>query len=820
MDKRRLPHIHLDGPTATQQFTTARKPIVINKLPERDRKKHGVFLEKRLEQAWQESQSEVVTAHTERHGVYLEFQSSPDFELKLQSLESMGVSEIRLCNVKKKQQDGGETTFATVFIPNEKRKHFLGKVEDYLNKETKSGKPKNTPLINGIDDIRKALLIDSFWQDDKKLIPDDNEAKWCEVWLRGDSDNILKDFELLLEKEKIGSKAGSLKFPERIVKLVHVTGSQLESITRNSDDIAEYRLAKSSADFWANLPPSEQAEWIDSLSDLLQIDNESLISVCILDTGVNNGHKLLTPLLDSVDCQSVEPDWGSHDHDGHGTNMAGLTAYGNLQQHLESSSPVEIRHKLESVKLLPPKGANPYELWGYLTKQAVSRAEIQAPLRKRTTCMAITSSDSRDRGRPSSWSGAIDQLTSGSEDETKRIMIISAGNVRNSSTWANYPSAQILDSIHDPAQSWNTLTVGAYTQLTDILNPDYKDRKPIAGLNQLSPFTTTSITWEERWPLKPEVVFEGGNAAVDSSGSADDYDELSLLTTHHRPHVRQFDAFSMTSAATALGARFAAQIHVEYPDYWPETIRALMIHSASWPKEMREQFVENERIKGNYRPLLRACGYGVPDLERALYCASNTLTLIAEAEIRPFKPFENRIVTNEMHLYELPWPVEVLQNLGETPVEMRVTLSYFIEPGPGEIGWKERYLYASHALRFNLNSPTESKEEFIRRINLAARDENNGKPDTKSPSDKWILGSDLRNKGSIHSDIWQGTAADLSESNLIAISPVTGWWKERKHLNRYNSKTRYSLIVSIFTPEQDIDIYTPVAQQIKPEITI
>ena len=73
-----------------------------------------------------------------------------------------------------------------------------------------------------------------------------------------------------------------------------------------------------------------------------------------------------------------------------------------------------------------------------------------------------------------------------------------------------------------------------------------------------------------------------------------------------------------------------------------------------------------------------------------------------------------------MHLHELPWPKDVLLNLpDDTKVNMRVTLSYFIEPGPGEIGWKDRYRYASHALRFELNSPGESKSEFAKRVNKA-----------------------------------------------------------------------------------------------------
>ena len=82
-----------------------------------------------------------------------------------------------------------------------------------------------------------------------------------------------------------------------------------------------------------------------------------------------------------------------------------------------------------------------------------------------------------------------------------------------------------------------------------------------------------------------------------------------------------------------------------------------------------------------------------------------------------------------MHLYELPWPKEVLLALPpEVNLQMRVTLSYFVEPGPGDIGWKDRYRYASHALRFDVKSPRESIDEFSKRINSAARLEEEGHP--------------------------------------------------------------------------------------------
>ncbi|MDU9050360.1 MAG: S8 family peptidase [Candidatus Electrothrix sp. Rat3] len=802
--------------------------------PKRDRQRHSIFLKQQLEQAWAEAEHDEVVYHTERKGVYLEFRGEPGYELVSKSLENLSGKDpakwTRLLNIRKEfvqTEDLAcleETVFATIFVPNSKKEALFTKIEQY----SKSGEPRHTKLFESISNIRKALEVESFWQDTKNLIPAD-DPEWCEVWLRSDQKDVIQRFEILLEQQQIKSKTGTVHFPERAVKIIHASCKQLQTITRLSDDIAEYRRAKEIASFWLDQNNKEQAEWVETILERLEIDQDSAVSVCILDTGVNNGHPLIVPCLKSKDCQSVDPEWGTHDHHQHGTLMAGISAYGNLQEILTHDELIRLKHCLESVKILPPTGANEPELWGYVTSQAVSKAEVQAPDKQRIVCMAVTSDDTRDQGRPSSWSAELDQICSGAADDEQRLIIVSAGNCNENKTLKEcsyYPETQLKESVHDPAQSWNALTVGAYTQLDQIRDPTLAGYKVIAPTDGLSPFSTTSSTWDDKWPIKPEIVMEGGNLAKDASGFVTECDDLSLLSTFYDPQQAHFYPFSMTSAATAQAVWFAAQLQAEYSDFWPETIRGLMVHSAEWTDALKAQFLKNEN-KTSYKQLIRVCGYGVPNLEKALFSAQNSLTLIAQSELQPFAKKEKEkgsgYRTKDMHLYELPWPKEVLQSLPDTTaVQMRITLSYFVEPGPGEIGWQDRYRYASHGLRFELNSPMESKDQLLRRINAAARDEEKGKPGTSSAADSWVLGAQARNKGSIHSDVWKGYASDLATSNLIAVYPTIGWWRERAYLGKLNKKTRYALIVSINTPEQEtkIDIYTPVAEQIKIDVPV
>ncbi len=141
-------------------------------------------------------------------------------------------------------------------------------------------------------------------------------------------------------------------------------------------------------------------------------------------------------------------------------------------------------------------------------------------------------------------------------------------------------------------------------------------------------------------------------------------DSLSLLTTNSRPHERLFTLSWATGCVLFLStAQAAARIQAAYPDFWPEAVRALMVHSARWTQPMVDAYTPNGlRNQANMRQLLRHCGYGVPSLERALYSASNSLALIVRIDCSHTK-VGSTIRTRDMHLHDLPWPTELLQAL-------------------------------------------------------------------------------------------------------------------------------------------------------------
>ena len=207
---------------------------------------------------------------------------------------------------------------------------------------------------------------------------------------------------------------------------------------------------------------------------------------------------------------------------------------------------------------------------------------------------------------------------------------------------------------------------------------------------------------------------EGGNIATNNAGFETVPEDLSLLSLSHKPQERQFEMIYATSAAAAQASWMASQIQAQYPKIWPETIRALIVHSAQWNEAMRDQFWDQEKTNKNIiNTLLRIFGYGVPDLDRAVLSYNNSLTLISEQELQPFMKKESGggYSTKDMHFYEMPWPKEVLKSLPDnTKIQLRFTLSYFIEPGPGEIGWKDKIsLSITWVEVFTLQTPGNSR---------------------------------------------------------------------------------------------------------------
>ena len=452
-------HFILSGTSETEAYRSrggGDRP----EIPERNRAQHARKLQGQMNEvrtaAESARQAQQEAGMEESLGIQVEFESFPDIELAFESL-ARERSRIELQNLRHEDQK----TYATVFVPDGKLNHFEGLILNYLSEKKDSrGYPRdNRRLIDAIQQIRVASLR-ALWTDAVEIFPTvDEEPFWWEVWLpiRGNQEATAEAFRERAEALGMQVTQGSLMFPERTVLLVQASLEQMQRSMVILNNIAELRRAKETAEFFDDMPIEKQRARLDDLLARIRYpsEEENVPYICLLDTGVNRGHPLLTPALVADDLHTVDPAWGVDDTHGHGTQMAGLALTGDLTELLAGSDAVELNHRLESVKLLPYPGATGKDPChhGYLTIEGVARPEISEPSRHRVFGMAITAQDNRDRGKPSAWSAALDSLAADVDGygAYPRLLIVSAGNVDDLNAWSRYPESNESDEIHDPA---------------------------------------------------------------------------------------------------------------------------------------------------------------------------------------------------------------------------------------------------------------------------------------------------------------------------------------------------------------------------------
>lgn len=779
------PHLRLpppEAPTAFRANCGGGSPLT---PPQRDREAHAEAIRKQLEEALGSQSSPTAS--------YLAVRLATEDPKALASLASSGAELAAVLPA-----PGGGPVTATVIVPAGKADRWLSaKLAAYKAENTKKGRPKHETLIANIGSLAAAGPEDIFTGPGE--FPAETGPIWWQVWLDKSGEQRARDAAQALE---VAVTEKALAFPDEVVVLARTSRDALARWMRQTGAVLELRRPEIPAIL--GLAPHDQAGLVADLAAKLLI-KLGATAICLLDAGVTRGHALVAPAADPADVQAYEPTWPVDDLSapgparGHGTAMAGLALYGDLQPLLTVPT-IPLAHRLESVRILPPREQNDPRLYGVITKESAARPEVAHPKRRRVYCMAVTAEEVAD-GLPTAWSAAVDDLCFNDGEATK-LFVVSAGN---RAITENYPDGNDLDPIQDPAQAWNALTVGAFTDRIQIgADRGFAGWRPVASAGGLAPTSRTSVRWTGRpaAPLKPDVVMEGGNATTDGS-AADFPDDLQLLTTAAAyPGQAPLRSFGDTSAAAALASRLAAQVWRKYPGYRAETVRALLAHSASWTLVMAAAAGTTQASR---EQVLRRFGYGVPDAATALSSFSDRVTLVAEHSLTPFTADGK---TGGMVLHRLPWPAVRLLNLAGLQIEFRVTLSYFVQPKPGRRGGRGKYQYPSHQLRFEVKRSDETRPRFLRRINRLAEDSGG----SQGPGgEQWTHGS-RRDRGSLHSDIWCGDAADLAKRDLLAVFPASGWWKAADPETRTRD-ARYSLIITLRALEAiaaDVDLYAEV----------
>jgi len=820
---------HLSIPYSPLRVDAAPTQPALPQYQRVDRREHGRALMAQIDALSQELDHISTTRRdaglpTEVN-LILELETAPDYNLSASEVHSLTTgTDVSVLFARPDQTAAGQKfTRILLHVPYGQFAILGQKFRRYAEESTQRGNVPN-PWIANIQRIARAALK-SLWTDSIPM-PEGDELVWWELWIRRDDTNWLK-YERHAQQCGLRQKGNRLALPEHYVVVVQARRSQLEESLDLLDTLAEVRSARSPHYQFSHLAADDQHDWIELALDRIQPPEEDAPAVCLIDTGINRGHRLLEPLLAEADNHTIFPDGDPSDSEpnhGHGTPMAGLAAYGDLNELLRGNGLWPQRHRLEGVKTFDRNLAHEPDNYGYVTAQAVHTPGIVRPHRPRVFSLPITALGGTD-GRPSAWSATVDALAFGAEepDEPKRLFFVSAGNTSPfDSNGYTYPATNEQSPLEDPSQAWNAITVGALTHRSAITENDPESRllQPIASADMLSPHSRTSLTWDKHWPIKPDIVMEGGNLGYHPHLGVERRDSLDLITTSRLVRNSPIAPFRATSAATALAARLAAEIMADYPGLWPETVRGLIVHSARWSPAMLNGCNPHDAgTRSAIESVLRRYGFGEPDPSRARACSQSAVTLFRQDTLTPYAGNAGAATINDCHIHQLRLPADLLQSVGNTTCTLRVTLSYFVAPNPSASNRipGSRYRYGGSPLRFRVRHRDESEENFLR---LVAREADNGEDDDtpdRLHDPAWALGAQLRGKGgSLIHDIWQGSAVDLVTMDRIAVFPVKGWWALRSFPEGspwrrcHRRSIRYSLIVSVEV-QADVPLYTKIS---------
>lgn len=774
-------HFILNNQIAEVRKFTPRSNLRNQKeIPQRNRGEHAELLKEQyhriVSQAIALQDELAANGQPVANGIYMDFEMNK----KLISSGLDTKTGAQILKVSEEQESGNVDV--TVFVKRKNKDWLTNKTNEYANIDGEKG-PKNEMLIAPINEITSADIHSLY---DSPTAFDDlaeETVSLFELWISKREDYsidiVSQVFAILSIECNIGHR---LQFADVDVFLIKTTKEILELLPNHLGYIEGVRRYHQPSILTKTHEVNR--EWNNLLRNEINFAlTDDSVCVGILDTGVNNAHDLLGSALPDDRMRTAISTQDSIDHSFHGTDMAGLALLGDLTElAYRRGGTLNVEHSLASVKIFEKSHETDSLFYGAIIEDAIEQAHN---LGATISCMAITDEVSFE-GCPTSSSAALDEsLYHGGACD--RMIVISAGNIETPEVDAtNYMASCKANAILSPSQAWNALTIGAYTEKTMV--DDTQNYTPLAAPGGVSPMSRSTYPWING-RIKPEVVMEGGNLTSHSVYGTTTNTDLSVITTS-QDLKEPLEAFSATSAATALAARFAARIKVANPTLNMLSVRALMVHSAKWTKEMTSI--------GQVKDIMPLCGYGVPDEEIATFSNEKCATFVFENEIIPFVQEGSSIKYNEMHYYDLPWPVELLEAMHDEIVTMRVTLSYYVKPAPGSGGKNNKYRYPSATLHFDVKSSSETEDEFLRR-----RNKNEGEPSDTNDSARWKIGQQRRENGTVQSDWFTCTAQQLVECGKIVVFPGSGWWKERK-LENIENAIKYSLVVSIKSEKTEV----------------
>ena len=357
--------------------------------------------------------------------------------------------------------------------------------------------------------------------------------------------------------------------------------------------------------------------------------DEDLPIIGIIDTGIS-ATSAIAPLL--IDDRSFslngDPfiDTANFQRNGHGTPVAGLATLGKLNHLNQFNDDVMADAKALSIKI--SNGATGYISEIDLVKMLYD-VKVKYPQIKIFT---LTTCYDRYKITNEIFSDYTFLLDKFAYETDSLIFICTANNndaINDNSTYDLGYFHSEKTNLSTPADSMNNFTVGAAAD--NITN------SPFLGISAGREFPTLysrkghvdlslilSKNKSNKHYFKPDVIESAGDLGYYSANLLDFMDEPMIDLISARPEIGIFKHLG-TSFATPLIANIAVKIQKQYPELHPQTIKALIINSASLNKIPFDTSVSKLRN--------RVAGHGYIDNFKSVFSNENSATLILEDSI-------------------------------------------------------------------------------------------------------------------------------------------------------------------------------------------
>lgn len=531
--------------------------------------------------------------------------------------------------------------------------------------------------------------------------------------------------------------------------------------------------------------------------------------VCVIDSGIQEEHRLLAAAILTTDSRCYLPGKGSGETQdevqpsGHGTKVAGAVLHPELGKTASVLEPVAW---LQNARVLNAENkfeANQNPLRNF---QDIVEVMVSKDVPTRLYVHSINGDNACRTRRMTAWPALLDTHS----HQNEILIFQSAGNVaRNCPVPARLGVRQHLASergypdyllenacrLAAPAQSFHAITVGSVTA------SEWKGThaESIAdGPHRPSAFSRTGLgLWGS---VKPDVVEVGGDYQRTEAGDVRVCLETAPMLVQSTLHgARATGRDGGTSFAAPKVAHIGATLQRLFPDASAQLYRALIINSARWP-QWAENLPEAERIDA-----LRMIGYGLPNLQRATENTSTRITLItADAQ---------EITNGKAMVYSIPVPLELRDSTTPCRVRIDVSLCYTAEPRQTRA---TRYGYLETWLSWMASKLEEPLSSFLNRATKTAE---KGGSYTELPwmlrerSDRGGIDGAARQNGTAQKDWAVVRNVELPNEFAIAVQAHKGWNREDQ-----GGYARFALVVSFEALDAEIPVYSRIQTEIEERV--